>query len=193
MKNKKRFGIDIDGTVTDPATFIPYINDHFSKTLTLEDITEYDLSALLDIPKDEFWKWMQQHEPNIYKEATLAMHAKNILTDWKTHHELFYISARPTQFHDLTAEWFQAQEIPFDHIQLLGSHRKLEAVKEHSVDIFFEDKHDNACDIAEDCNIPVILFDTPYNRDAVPRGVFRVKSWKEAKEIVEGFFPLKQS
>ena len=40
---KKRFGIDIDGTVTCPKTFIPYLNKSFNLKLTLEDINEYDL------------------------------------------------------------------------------------------------------------------------------------------------------
>ncbi|KHF31202.1 hypothetical protein LR68_00151 [Anoxybacillus sp. BCO1] len=30
---KRRFGIDIDGTVTCPSTFIPYLNKSFQKNL----------------------------------------------------------------------------------------------------------------------------------------------------------------
>ncbi|MDQ0254389.1 putative HAD superfamily protein [Evansella vedderi] len=185
---KQRFGIDIDGTITDPATFIPYINKHFNKSLTIDDITEYDLSSVLGISAENFWKWMKVHEPTIYKKAVLATGARQVLKEWKELHELFYISARAKVHHDITLEWFHQLAIPYDHLELLGKHDKLAAVKKHKLDIFFEDKHDNACDIAEECAIPVILMNTPYNQGLVPKGVIRVNNWTEAKEIINQFY-----
>ncbi|MFA9559359.1 hypothetical protein ACERII_18765 [Evansella sp. AB-rgal1] len=185
---KRRLGIDIDGTVTDPGTFIPYLNNHFNQNLTLNDLTQYELSTILNITKEDFWNWMKEHEPTIYKNAELAIDAKSILTNWKKDHELYYISARPKHVHNLTIEWFLKLQLPYDHIELLGKHHKLEAVKEHNIEVFFEDKHDNACDIAEECDIPVILLDTPYNRDPVHKLVYRAYNWKEAKAITENIF-----
>ncbi|PYZ94282.1 hypothetical protein CR194_01730 [Salipaludibacillus keqinensis] len=183
--SKYRLGIDIDGTVTDPATFIPYLNEHFKKNLTIDDIIEYDLTVALGISQEEFWKWMQVHEPSIYKQAILADNAKDILLEWKKQYELFYISARPKHTHDVTVDWFHRLTVPYDHIELLGQHDKLDAVKKHKLDVFFEDKHDNACNIAEECNIPVVLMDTPYNQSPVPNNVYRAAHWNEAKKIVD--------
>jgi uncharacterized HAD superfamily protein len=61
----------------------------------------------------------------------------------------------------------------------------VEAAKKHKVDLFLEDKHDNAIMIHEECKIPVLLFDTPYNQDPVPDGIIRVFNWKEAFDWVE--------
>ncbi|UCZ54533.1 hypothetical protein LGQ02_07165 [Bacillus shivajii] len=183
--NKKRFGIDIDGTVTDPATFIPYLNEHFKKELTIHDIKEYELSTALGVTKEDFWKWMKIHEPNIYAQAELAIDAHQILTEWTNEHELYYISARPTEYLNLTTDWFNKTKVPYDHIELIGTHDKISAVKQHRVDLFFEDKHDNACNIAEECEIPVILMDTPYNQDPVHKLVNRAKDWQAAKKIVQ--------
>lgn len=58
--------------------------------------------------------------------------------------------------------------------------------------ISFEDKHDNACEISEECNIPVILFDTPYNRLPVPKGVVRVYNWLEADQWVADWLKEQQ-
>ncbi len=55
------------------------------------------------------------------------------------------------------------------------------------MDIFFEDKHDNAVMIHEECNIPVILFNTPYNQEPIPNGVIRVNNWKQAYIWVENW------
>lgn len=41
---QKRFGIDIDGTVTSPDALVPFLNEGFKLQLTLDDITQYDLT-----------------------------------------------------------------------------------------------------------------------------------------------------
>ncbi|AOM82619.1 5' nucleotidase, NT5C type [Salisediminibacterium beveridgei] len=183
-----RFGIDIDGTVTDPSSFIPHLNKHFNKTLTLEDIQDYDLSIALNVTEKEFWTWMSKHEPQMYQLSFPAYDAERVLSTWQHQFELYYISARPAHVRDLTVNWFAKHQIPYDHIELLGQHNKLKAVKDHQLNAFFEDKHDNAVTIAEDCNIPVILMDTPYNRKPVPDQVYRAYSWKEADHIINRLF-----
>lgn len=183
-----KFGIDIDGTVTDPATFIPHLNRHFNKNLTLDDIVEYDLTQVLGISHQTFSDWMSVHEPSIYEQADIAADARNILHDWKKHHKLYYISARPAHVHDITTRWFKSFDVPYDHIELLGKHDKLNTVKKFGLDIFFEDKHDNACQIAEECGIPVILMDTPYNQLSIPENVYRACNWRQAGRIVENIF-----
>lgn len=185
---RKRFGIDIDGTVTCPTTFLPFINKSFNLQLTIHDMKEYDLIPLIGITEDEFWKWMDETEPLIYKHAPLSAHAKHVLDLWKNEHELLYISARRDQFIDVTKEWFADNAIHYNGIELIGSHDKIKAVKKHGINIFFEDKHDNACDISEECDIPVILFNTPYNQDSVPKNVIRVNDWLEANKYVENLF-----
>lgn len=41
-KQKPRFGIDIDGTVTTPDTLIPHINERYKTNIVLNDVIEYD-------------------------------------------------------------------------------------------------------------------------------------------------------
>ncbi len=181
----KRIGLDIDGTITDPSTFIPYLNKHFNKKLTLDDIVEYDLTGVLKITEQEFWAWMGEYEGTIYERAELAPHAEPILHQWNEEHELIYITARREHLATVTKDWFVHRSLPFDHIELVGTHDKIEAVRKHNLDIFFEDKHDNAVAVAEEFNIPVILMDTPYNRLPIPKNVIRAKNWLEAKRWVD--------
>jgi uncharacterized protein len=185
---KKRLGIDIDGTITCPSTFVPFINESFNMNITLDDIKEYNLLPLLGISEEEFWKWMNETEEKIYKSAPLANHAKQVIDEWTHQYELFYISARRKHLRDVTFDWFKSQTVPYDHIELVGSHDKIETVKKHNIDVFFEDKHDNACDISEECNIPVLLFDAPYNRNPIPQNVIRVSNWQEAKRWIQQNF-----
>ncbi|WP_165996742.1 hypothetical protein [Bacillus sp. Cs-700] len=181
----KRLGLDIDGTVTSPKTFLPYLNSSFNKKLSLDDLTEYNLANILGIHKDEFFKWLKANEKNIYANAIIADDAHPILKSWEGKYDLFYISARGNHLLDTTKNWFAANSVPFHHIELIGKHDKIDAIKKHGVDVFFEDKHDNACAIAEECQIPVILFNTPYNQGTVPSNVSRLESWHEARQWIQ--------
>jgi uncharacterized protein len=182
---KMRFGIDIDGTVTSPATFVPFLNESFQLNISFEDVVQYEFYPLVNVSNEEFDKWFMENEARIYTASPLAEGANIVLEKWATQHELIFISARGEGMLDLTKEWFINNGISFDHIELIGSHHKIAAAKKNKVDIFFEDKHDNAVMLHEELDIPVILFDTPYNRKPIPKGVKRVTTWNEAYEWVE--------
>jgi uncharacterized protein len=187
---RKRFGIDIDGTVTCPKSILPFINKAFGLDIQYENVNEYDLTPFVNVPEKEFAKWFADNEPIIYKESPLAQGAKAVLNQWKNKHDLYFISARGDHLFDVTERWFREHGLTYDHIELIGSHDKVEMVKKHQVNLFFEDKHDNAVMIHEECNIPVILFDTPYNQEPIPKGVVRVNNWKEARRWVDEWLKL---
>lgn len=192
MKNqeKPRFGIDIDGTVTAPDTLIPHINKKYNTTIVLDDVVEYDFLSAFPYPVDrnEFARWFKENEAFMYSVSDLAKDAQKILRDWHKKYELYYISARDLDVYDITKNWFHQHNVPYDHIELIGSHDKLSAAKKHQVEVFFEDKHDNAVILAEELKIPVILFDTPYNRKPIPSNVVRVNNWVEANQWINRHF-----
>ncbi|PYF03062.1 hypothetical protein [Ureibacillus chungkukjangi] len=181
-KQKPRFGIDIDGTVTTPDTLIPHINERYKTNIVLNDVIEYDFLSAFPHPVDrnEFAKWFKENEAYMYSVSAIAQDAQTILEAWQHTFELIYISARDTSVFEITQEWFKNNKVPFHHIELIGSHDKLAVAKKHKVDVFFEDKHDNAVILAEELNIPVLLFDTPYNRKSIPKNVIRINNWTEA-------------
>lgn len=189
MRNH-RFGIDIDGTVTCPTSLLPHINQAYKVNLVLDDIKEYDLTKAFSVDKEQFFEWYKTVEDDIYDTSPPQAYAKEVLKSWQSAYELFYISARGENVYDTTYNWFKREAIPYDHIDLIGSHYKIEAAKKHQVHAFFEDKHDNAVDIHEALDIPVILFDTPYNREAIPDGVKRVSNWQEANDWIKRLFPI---
>ena len=187
---KPRFGIDIDGTVTCPSTLIPHINKQYNLSITINDVVEYDFLSAFPSPVDrtQFQRWFKENEPEMYRLSELAQGAKETLQSWRNQFELFYISARDAHVYDITKNWFELNQIPYDHIELIGNHNKLEVAKMHQVEVFFEDKHDNAVMLAEELNIPVILFDTPYNRLQIPNNVIRVSNWQEANTWIQNNF-----
>lgn len=187
MKPSIRFGIDIDGTVTCPTSLIPHINKRFGKNLTLDDVTQYDLTVSFGIDRTEFFEWFRAAESDIYATSPIQVHAKNVLDKWNQLHELFYITARSEDLRDVTEQWFSREQVAYDKIILTGSHNKLTAAKENKIELFMEDKHDNAVELSEELNIPVLLFNTPYNQDPVPKNVHRINSWLEADQFIENY------
>lgn len=190
LKLKPRFGIDIDGTVTSPSTLIPHINKQYKTNITLDDVVEYDFLSAFPYPIDRqvFHNWFKEQEPYLYAVSEIAENAHDVLKNWQHAYELYYISARGENVLDITYNWFKEHDVPYDYIELVGSHDKVSVAKKHHVDAFFEDKHDNAVMIAEELSIPVILFDTPYNRMSIPSNVIRVYNWREANEWITKLF-----
>lgn len=184
---KKRFGIDIDGTITRPDTMVPYLNKAFNMELTYEEINTYDLNPFVDVSPSEFAAWFHDSEPMIYSESLLVDGARECLEKFEQYADLYFISARRKDLIDVTETWFSTNELRYHQIDLIGSHDKIAMAKKLKIDLFFEDKHDNAVTISEECQIPVILFNTPYNLGPVPEQVIRVNHWFEARRWVENW------
>lgn len=184
---KKKFGIDIDGTVTRPDTFIPFLNEAFQLNLAYEDVKQYDFYPYVNVSREELDHWFTKNEPVFYKKSLPAEGAKEVLNKWTSYADLYYISARHQGLLNITKNWFTTHNLQYHHLELVGSHDKVETAKKLAVDLFLEDKHDNAVAIAEECKIPVLLFNTPYNQDPVPNEVIRVHSWQEAQNWVHNW------
>lgn len=188
--SKIKFGIDIDGTITRPDTLLPFINKDFGLELTINDITAYDLTPFVNVGEKKLAQWFIDNEPLIYEESPLTDGAKEVMNKWLNVGDLYFISARSTHLLHITETWFQKNQLQYHHIELIGSHDKISTVQKYNLDIFFEDKHDNAVQISEECNIPVILFDTPYNQGTLPKNVMRMNNWREAELWVEKWFNI---
>ena len=182
-----KIGIDIDGTITDPSTFVPYLNKGFGRTLAYEDLKEYDLSKVLGISSSEFINWFISNELTIYKEAPVAQHLKTVIDSWVGSYELAFVSAREPYHLTVTCNWLDKHMIHYDELHLVGSKSKTGIIEKRGIQLFIEDNYENACKISESNNIPVILLNTPYNQYLTPKGVVRVNNWLEAKEWVDNW------
>lgn len=178
-------GIDIDGTVTDPGSILPFMNETFGKNLSLADCFEYNLATVYGIPEADFDRWLDEQGEHIYRSAILHLDADVILQQWYQTHRLVYISARETKHQAVTNEWLQQFNIPFHAVDCMGSHDKISSAKRWGVELFLEDRKENAIQIAEELKIPVFLFDTPYNQGTLPTLVKRISSWKEGHSLLD--------
>lgn len=177
-------GIDIDGTVTDPGSILPFMNEAFGRNLSLADCFEYNLATVYDIPEEDFDKWLDEQGEQLYRSAILHSQADVILKQWYQSHRLVYISAREQKHLPVTYEWLKRHDIPYHTVDCIGSHDKLSSAKKWGVEVFLEDRKENAVQLAEELQIPVFLFDTPYNQGVLPKLVKRIRSWQEGNILL---------
>ena len=58
---KQTMGIDIDGTLTEYDSFIPYFNELLGKQVKPEEIIQYDLHEIFDMEYDAFANLFDEH------------------------------------------------------------------------------------------------------------------------------------
>ncbi|USG67229.1 hypothetical protein NDK47_08050 [Brevibacillus ruminantium] len=183
-------GIDIDGTVTEPSSIVPLMNESFGKHLRYEDCFAYNLATVYNITEEAFADWLDKNGERLYDEAPVHGTADAVLRNWYHQHRLVYISAREARHRDVTLNWFSRYQIPYHELDLIGSHDKLAAARKWRVDLFLEDRLENALQLSEDLEIPILLFDTPYNQGTLPELVHRVYSWEQVDTLVKSW-PIK--
>lgn len=182
-------GIDIDGTVTSPSSIVPLMNESFGRNLRYEDCLEYNLANIYNITDEEFADWLDQYGERLYNEAPVHGIADQILRSWHQEHKLIYISAREDRHREVTLNWFSRYHIPYDEVDLIGSHDKLASARKWEVNLFLEDRLENALQLSEELEIPIFLFDTPYNQGTLPDLIHRVYTWEEVNDKIKKLFP----
>lgn len=188
-----KIGIDIDGTITHPSSCFTYMNKYLGTSIDFDQASEYELHTYTDMNQIEFWDYMVNsgHETGIYRESIPQEHVRHHLWNLRKQYDLHYVTARSELVRPVTEEWIKQHELPLDSLIMTGSHDKVQVVRDLALDLFMEDRLENAVQIAEDTSIPVILFDAPYNRKAVPNNVIRVASWNEAVLEIQKFAPIR--
>ncbi|MCC5893152.1 MAG: hypothetical protein JJU47_11095 [Exiguobacterium sp.] len=165
------------------------MNDALGYAIDYHQATEYELHTYTNMTQHDFWKFMIEHghEEEIYRRSLPHTEVSDVLWRMRESHRLHYVTARSEAVRSVTEDWIKQQTLPLDSLIMTGSHDKVGVVKELSLDLFMEDRYENAISIHEQTTIPVLLFDAPYNRKPLPDGVRRINSWNEALHLVNHF------
>jgi uncharacterized protein len=179
-----RIGVDIDGVVSDSYPFwTRELNRHFGKEIKV--ITDYDMHKDFEVSRSDMNDFFVGNAERLLFMPDIVAGAKEgIETLVNEGHEIIYITARTAEEKDVTLRWLKKQQIPHEHVLFSGFNSKVDLVKEWDIEVFIEDYHENAKQIAE-IGVPVFLLTTSYNqkREELPAGIRRCQNWKD---IVNG-------
>ena len=185
-----RIGIDIDGVLTNLEQ---YVLDNLSRYCVVNNIdyiigkTYYDHCKTFNISKkdeNDFW--------NIYlevyaKEEKARPYAAEVIKKLKEEgHEIYIITARWLTNRDddvgmnmrgLVQNWLQENDIVYDKLIFSKSSKenKFDEIVENKIDLMIEDSSDNINNLAK--IIPVICYDTKYNKECCGDNIIRCYSW----------------
>ena len=176
--------IDIDGTITDPYHFIPYMNEIYNEDIRAENCYTHRLEDLYNKPLEDILKKFHNEYIHCYKEADIVEGSHEVITELYNEHNLYFVTARSNILEKDTLEWLMEKEFPKIDVHLLGSYYKVDKAKELNCNIFIEDNPDNAIELAQ-AGIKVLLIETNYNQGISHDNIVRVTDWYEIKNIIK--------
>lgn len=184
--NKLNICVDIDGTITSPYHFIPYLNELYNKNITEEQCNTCDWEALYAINMDIMLKEFHEKYMHSYGEAAVVEYAKDIIEELCAENNVYFVTARSEILTDVTKTWLNESGFSGIDVHLLGSDYKVEKAKELDCNIFIEDNPYNAAQLAKE-GIKVLLIDTNYNKGVAHENIIRVSNWMEIKEFIDSY------
>ncbi len=181
--SKLNICIDIDGTITDPYHFIPYLNELYNKNITNEECNTVFWEDLYNVKMELMLKEFHSRYMHAYEEALLIDEAKSIINKLKEDHNLYFVTARSPHLEDVTKKWLVDNGVLDIDVHLLGSDEKIEKAKELDCNIFIEDNPSNAVNLAGE-GMKVLLIETNYNKDVDHENITRVNNWSEINDFI---------
>lgn len=175
--------IDIDGTITDPYHFLPYLNNICDKEMKPEDWTTYNWDILYGKEISELLSIFHTDYIKCYGEAEVVQYAKEVIEELNIDNNLYFVTARSSVLEDITRKWLDDKGFNSIDVHLLGSDYKIEKARELECTIFIEDNPANALQLANE-GIKVLLINTNYNTNLCHENITRVNHWNDIKDYV---------
>lgn len=171
-------GVDLDGVLGDIlAVSVQALNDYFGREVRVEEVRDYDLSRVYGLSREEIREFFAARQ-DLLEEMPPMPGARLCLEYLYRHCRLTIITARPPFQEDMTRHWLARYGFPYHDLVLVGSHDKREACRRAGIDLFIDDRLENALMLASE-GWPVILFAAPHNRASeLPAGVVRLQGWE---------------
>jgi len=188
---KIKLGMDIDSVITEiNPVILDKLNTHNGLVLEIEDIVIYNLPKLYGVKRDVF--------NSILKDIDYVNLPAIVGSIYSLHrlplegYEIHLISHRDCRqgLKEETEQWFKNKGVPKYKSLTLTEH-KVQRAKELELDMMIEDSPKQAMDFVNN-NIPIILFDYPYNRNIESDLIYRVSGWTEAREVINDYSRIKK-
>ena len=178
-----KIAVDLDGVLAEAMiAWCELYNERYNRSLSIEDIRAWDVWKIVKIPRDEFfrilddawlnWERMPPTEEGVGEQVGLLREfgAADIVT------------GRSARTITAAKEWLKAHSVPYDRFVRTDS---TEAKIRLDYDVFVDDSPRLMELIASKSIALGILYTRPWNRDAsMPSVIRRVTSWTEIPSIV---------
>ncbi|MGM0394013.1 MAG: 5' nucleotidase, NT5C type [Thermodesulfobacteriota bacterium] len=189
----KRIYVDLDDVISRTTdTYSAVIEQEFGRQVRFEDLTCFDLKVSFQLTDREYRHFFDRiHQPDILMNFDPVFGAKEMLARWiDAGHRVDIVTGRPPSARDVSLAWLDRQRIAYtefimvDKYNRTGEHHPGVISKTQLMacqyDLAVEDSLDTALFLAEQMDVPVLLYDRPWNARPVPHpNIIRVGSWRQ--------------
>ena len=186
-------GIDIDNTITTTRETIMEAAERFNLENNRPnqfDLTYYNLEKSLGWDSPTTQLFLHNYLADIYRQVQPKPHALEVIRQLHAEHQIILITSRNRRNESvaaITLDWLKKYNVAYDKLVMnqtdnLHHFSKLADCLENGVEIMIEDHHDLALEIS--AQLPVILFDYPYNYHLRNDNIFRVQDWLEVQQTI---------
>ena len=173
-----KIGIDIDGVLTDIATFqLERGVKHFGKIIDKNGYEIRDIFNCSRVKESEFWlknlDYYKMSPRNGSSEFLSYLHNKGF--------DIYIISARNLLLRKYTNYWLKTNNIYYDKI--IYSNDKLKIIKDNNVDIMIEDSPRNLILLSQ--YIPMICMKASYNEMIDNSNIYMASSIDEMYSSID--------
>ncbi|MGD2072686.1 MAG: hypothetical protein PVG65_04270 [Candidatus Thorarchaeota archaeon] len=181
-------GVDIDEVLVPMLEYhCQFLNRKHGLNLTKKDFYSYNFWEVYNVTKkqaiEDFLEFAETEE---CEEMQPFLGALKGVDELKEFRELYVITSRQLGIKDMTDRWLD-RHFPgrFSkrffgnsyNLELGKTHSKLELCKKNNIEVMIEDSPKNASEVASE--IPVVLFDKPWNQNVNGELIYRVYGWEE--------------
>lgn len=191
--------VDMDDVLTDSTeAFLAVLEQDFGKKVAFDEIFDFDLKKSFHLTDGEYERFFSAiHQPDIILDFKPIQDSIQVLKAWrKSGFRIVVVTGRLTATYESSQAWLAVHDVPYDDFIMLDKYSRkdtdmriavsLEEFSKMKFDLAVEDSLRMAQYLSTEMEFPVILFDRPWNRDAVLNGrIHRCRSWIEIGKIAE--------
>lgn len=184
-----KFGFDIDDTLISLREHAFHIyNKNLNKTIHIDvfhEIKKVEIHEAFGLTAEQgFNMWNSSLEEIYYTSCPPYPDAVETLVELsKQGHEIYYITARPSEHGERTKQWLIEQGFPVQAENFfcgMKDQDKVKIIQELKLDYYFDDKPDVLNTLSND-SLKVYVMNQSYNQHLT---IPRITNWSELKEII---------
>ncbi|MFZ2523259.1 MAG: hypothetical protein WAW92_02620 [Minisyncoccia bacterium] len=191
----KKIGFDLDDVLlnlSDPLR--EFLNIKYTRSVKREDLKDFYIESIYGIEREIFKKDIADfYLHNDHINSSPINGAVEVVEQLSKKYILEIVTAKPDSLAEITEQWllkhfpnmFKVVHFANHHHDNHKKRLKSEICLVENISVFIDDSLDNAKDLSSS-NIPVLLFDAPWNQsESLPGLVKRVHSWNEIEKEIE--------
>jgi uncharacterized HAD superfamily protein len=189
----KRIYVDLDDVISRTTdTYSAVIEQEFGRKVRFEDLTCFDLKVSFKLTDREYRHFFDRiHQPDMLMGFDPVPGAKETMARWiDAGHRVDIVTGRPPSARKASLAWLERQKIAFSEFIMVDKYNRTgedhpEVISRARLtacqyDLAVEDSLDTALFLAEHMDVPVLLYDRPWNaRPVTYPNITRVESWRQ--------------